>query len=259
MDDFMSTPGVAWPANRQALSGAKVFCVIPAFNEAKNIISVVNEVKPLVDRVVVVDDGSIDQTFNLVKASGATVLKHLINRGQGASLRTGTEYCLTNGADIIVHFDADGQFFSQDIAKIIEPIKSGKADVVYGSRFLPDPSALFKADSVAAGELVQFKTKMPFLKRYFIMPLAKAVNKIFFNINLTDPQSGFRAMSAQAARRLNWRQDRMAHCSEIMLAVKKNNFRVKEVPIRVIYHNFGQSFYGGLKILKDLFIAMLVN
>ena len=91
------------------------------------------------------------------------------------------------------------------------------------------------------------------------MPLAKAVNKLFFNINLTDPQSGFRAMSAEAARKISWRQDRMAHCSEIMFEVKKNNFKVKEIPIRVIYHNFGQSFSGGLKILKELFIAMLVN
>ena len=100
---------------------------------------------------------------------------------------------------------------------------------------------------------------MPFLKKYFIMPLAKAVNKIFFNIKLTDPQSGFRAMSASAACLISWQQDRMAHCSEIMFEVKKNNLRVVEVPIEVVYHNFGQSFFGGFRILKDLFIAMVVN
>jgi hypothetical protein len=91
------------------------------------------------------------------------------------------------------------------------------------------------------------------------MPLARAVNKLFFNINLTDPQIGFRALSREAAAKINWRQDRMAHCSEIMFEVKNHNFKVKEVPIKVIYHNFGQSFSGGLKILKELFIAMLVN
>lgn len=91
------------------------------------------------------------------------------------------------------------------------------------------------------------------------MPLARAVNKVFFNINLTDPQSGFRAMSREAARRISWQQDRMAHCSEIMFEVKKHNFKVKEIPVRVIYHNFGQSFFSGLKILKELFIAILVN
>ena len=197
----------------------------------------------MVDAVVVVDDGSSDRTADFAARAGAILLKHIINRGQGAALRTGTEYSLNNGADIIVHFDADGQFLSQDIEKIVAPIKDGAAQVVFGSRFLNSGHS----------------AAMPFFKKYFIMPLAKAANKLFFNINLTDPQSGFRAMSAEAARKISWRQDRMAHCSEIMFEVKNNNFKVKEIPIRVIYHNFGQSFFGGLKILKDLFIAMLVN
>lgn len=221
----------------------KIFCVIPAFNEEKSITTVIDQVKPLVDTVVIVDDNSSDQTVNSVTKTDVVLLKHIINRGQGAALRTGTEYCLNNGADIIVHFDADGQFLSKDIEKVVAPIKSGEAQVVFGSRFL---------DSAHSSE-------MPIFKKYFIMPLAKAVNKIFFNINLTDPQSGFRAMSSEAARKINWRQDRMAHCSEIMFEVKKNNFKVKEIPIKVIYHNFGQSFFGGLKILKELFIAMIVN
>lgn len=240
-------PARGWslPCRQAGAFGGKVFCVMPAFNEAKNIVAVINEVKPLVDRVVVVDDGSEDETYNLAKAIGANVavLRHIINRGQGAALRTGTAYSLAQGADIIVHFDADGQFLSQDIAKMAAPIKIGAAEVVYGSRFLP----------------AQTKTRMPFLKRYLIMPLAKAVNKIFFKIDLTDPQSGFRAMSASAAKKITWQQDRMAHCSEIMCAVKKNNLRVLEVPVQVIYHNFGQSFLGGLKILKDLFMAMIIN
>jgi len=221
----------------------KVFCVVPAFNEEKNITTIINQVRPLVDGLVIIDDGSTDKTGNFVKESGVVLLKHIINRGQGAALRTGTQYCLNHGADIIVHFDADGQFLSRDIEKIAAPIKDGAVQVVFGSRFLDN----------------RYSSEMPIFKKYFIMPLAKAVNKIFFNINLTDPQSGFRAMSAEAARKIDWKQDRMAHCSEIMFEVKKNNFKVKEIPIRVIYHNFGQSFAGGLKILKELFIAMLIN
>lgn len=221
----------------------KTFCVIPAFNEAEKVASVVNGVKLVADSVVVVDDGSADITAELAENHGAITLKHLINRGQGAALRTGTDYCLKNGAEIIVHFDADGQFLCEDIIKIVEPIKEGKADIVFGSRFL-DPGK---------------KCEMPFLKKRLIMPLARAVNKIFFKINLTDPQSGFRAMSAEAARKINWQQDRMAHCSEIMFMVKKNNLRVLEIPIKVIYHSFGQGFRGGFKILKDLFIAMLAK
>lgn len=222
----------------------KTFCVIPAFNEEKNIKIIINQVRPLVDRLIIVDDGSSDNTPGLIREErGVVLLKHIINRGQGAALRTGTEYCLNNGADIIVHFDADGQFLARDIERVAAPIKDGMAQVVFGSRFLNAEHSL----------------GMPFLKKYFIMPLAKAVNKVFFNVNLTDPQSGFRAMSRQAAREISWKQDRMAHCSEIMFEVKKNNFKVKEAPIKVIYHNFGQSFSGGLKILKDLFIAALIN
>ncbi len=221
----------------------KTFCVIPAFNEEKNITAVVNQVKFIVDVVVVVDDGSTDKTADLANKSGAILLKHIINRGQGAALKTGARYCLNEGADIIIHFDADGQFLSQDIEKIIAPIKSGEAQVVFGSRFLDDKN----------------NSNMPFFKKYFIMPLAKAVNRIFFNVNLTDPQSGFRAMTLEAAKKINWKQDRMAHCSEIMFEVKKSNLKVKEVPIKVIYHNFGQNFSGGIKILKELFIATLIN
>ncbi len=221
----------------------KIFCVIPAFNEEKNIISVISQAKKFADVVVAVDDGSSDRTVDFAKRTGAIILKHIINRGQGAALRTGTAYCLDSGADIIVHFDADGQFLSQDIKRVAAPIELGQAQVVFGSRFL----------------CAEHSSEMPFFKKYFIMPLAKAANKLFFGVNLTDPQSGFRAMSAEAAREISWKQDRMAHCSEIMFEVKKNNFKIKEVPIKVIYKNFGQNFSGGLKILKDLFIAMLVN
>lgn len=221
---------------------AKIFCVIPAYNEEENIAEIVRRVKPLVDKLVVVDDGSSDKTGELAEFSGAITLRHILNRGQGAALRTGTEYAIKQEADIIVHFDADGQFLSADIKKLIAPIVAGQAQVVFGSRFLD------------AGP-----QDMPGFKRYVIMPLARAVNKLFFNINLTDPQSGFRAMSRQAAEKINWRQDKMAHCSEIMFQVIKNKFTVKEVPITVIYRQFGQNLYDGLKIIKDLFIALLVN
>lgn len=224
-------------------SGGKVFCVIPAFNEEKSVASVISQVKPLVDEVVAVDDGSSDRTADLAARAGAILLRHIINRGQGAALRTGTEYCLSQGAGVIVHFDADGQFLGRDIEKVAAPIKAGAAQVVFGSRFLSGGQG----------------ANMPIFKRYFLMPLAKAVNKIFFNVNLTDPQSGFRAMSAEAARKINWKQDRMAHCSEIMFEVKKHGLKVEEMPVKVIYHNFGQNFSGGLKILKELLIAALIN
>ena len=91
------------------------------------------------------------------------------------------------------------------------------------------------------------------------MPLEKLTNKVFLNINMTDPQSGFRAMSARAARRLDWRQDRMAHCSEILAEAAASGLKIKEVPITVIYRGFGQRMGSGIKILKELFIGALVK
>ncbi len=91
------------------------------------------------------------------------------------------------------------------------------------------------------------------------MPLARFINRLFFNIRLTDPQSGFRALSRQSALKLKFENDGMAHCSEILYRLFKNNNRVVEVPITVIYHEYGQKLSGGFKIIKDLIIQALIN
>ncbi|MDD4333343.1 MAG: glycosyltransferase family 2 protein [Patescibacteria group bacterium] len=222
----------------------KIYCIIPAYNEEKNILKVINEVTLLVDEVVVVDDASTDKTVEILKNNifkNLIILEHPINRGQGAALQTGNEYAIKNGADIIVHFDADGQFVADEIKDIVKPIINGEADVVLGSRFLEKKSAI------------------PFFKKTVIMPMARLVNKIFLGIDLTDPQSGFRAMSRNAAEKINIEQDRMAHCSEILAKTFSQKLRVKEVAIHVIYYNFGQKFSDGIKILKELFIGSLVK
>lgn len=224
-----------------------IFCIIPAFNEEKKIIKVITEVLNFVDRVIIIDDASRDNTLqilekNLKNNKKVIILKHLINRGQGAALATGNQYALKNNADIIVHFDADGQFLAEDIKEIIQPIQAKKADIVFGSRFLSKTS------------------KIPALKKFLILPLAKIINKLAIkNYNLTDPQSGFRAMNKNAAEKIKITQNRMAHCSEIISQSFKLNLKIKEVPIAVIYHEFGQKFSGGLKIIKDLFLGKLLE
>jgi glycosyltransferase involved in cell wall biosynthesis len=219
----------------------RVFCVIPAYNEAKTIATVISQVKPLVDEVVVVDDNSQDNTLTLAKEAGAIALHHPINRGQGAALQTGNTYALEHGADIIVHFDADGQFLSQEIADVAQPIKDQKAEIVFGSRFL------------------EKKTNLPWSKKHLIMPLARLINKLFFGINLTDPQSGFRAMTKDVARQIKIENDGMAHCNEILIKSFKNKYRIQEVPITVIYHEFGQKFGGGFRIIKDLIYKKIIK
>jgi glycosyltransferase involved in cell wall biosynthesis len=223
----------------------KIYCVIPAYNEEKTIKKVVSEIKPLVGRIVIVDDCSEDKTVACGQDDNKVIiLEHIINRGQGAALRTGTEYALREGAEIIIHFDADGQFLAGDLEKFIKIIGEERADIVFGSRFLDEE----RGDK-----------NMPFLKKFLIMPLAKIVNKFFLGINLTDPQSGFRAFGRLAAEKIKWRQDRMAHCTEIMIEAKKSGLKIKEVPIKVVYHDFGQKFSGGIKILKDLIVGTLIK
>jgi polyprenyl-phospho-N-acetylgalactosaminyl synthase len=217
----------------------KIFVVIPAYNEARWIAKVVEGVKKAGYQTVVVDDCSKDETAALAGKAGAVVLHHVINRGQGAALRTGTNWSFENGADFVVHFDADGQFRVEDIARLVKPLTEGQAEVVFGSRFLDNT------------------TKLPWIKRHLIMPVARLVNRLFFGVKLTDPQSGFRAFNAAVGQKLNWRQDRMAHASEILALVAQNRWQVLEVPITVIYHEFGQNFFGGVNLLKDIFIKKL--
>lgn len=224
----------------------KVTCVIPAWNEVErretfSLARVVEDLTGKVDSIIVVDDGSSDDTYVAVKDLAVDLLRHAVNRGQGAALRTGTSYALQQGADVIVHFDADGQFRVEDIAVVVEPILASRADIVFGSRFLDNT------------------TKMPAFKKKIIMPLGRLVNRLLFNIKTTDPQSGFRAFSRQAAQQISWQQDEMAHCSEILVAAYNSGLAIEEVPITVLYTEFGQGLGGGFKILKDIFLTTLNN
>ncbi len=219
----------------------KVVCVIPAYNEEHNILQVIRDVKPLVNEIVVVDDNSTDNTKNILRGEGVILLHHIINRGQGAALETGDKYAIDNGADIVIHFDADGQFNANDIKKLVEPIINDDYEIVLGSRMLGDRKAI------------------PPIKRFFIFPLAHLANYVFWKARLTDPQCGLRAIKKDALTKIIIEQDKMAHTSEIIGKIFSNNLKYKEVPVNVIYKEFGQSFSGGFKILKDLVLAKFIN
>ena len=220
----------------------KVIGVIPAWNEATRIGKVIKDVRPFVDGLVIVDDGSKDQTYEVAKASGVVALRHRLNRGQGATLKTGTQAALKLGADVIVHIDADGQHDPAMIKTLAEPIMRGEADVVFGSRFLGiDP------------------TGMPWIRRQYFH-LGRMFNTYIVGISkkVTDPQSGARAMNRKAADRIDFQQDRSAHCSEILRLVTQSDLTWKEVPVHVRYTEDtlqkGQKFTEAFRILWHLFI-----
>jgi glycosyltransferase involved in cell wall biosynthesis len=221
----------------------KVFAVIPAWNEAGRIGEAVKDVQGAVDGVIVVDDGSLDATGEAARVAGATVLRHAVNRGQGAALKTGTEAALRMGADVIVHVDADGQHDASFVSSLVTPIKEEKADVVFGSRFLDITSH-----------------EMPIVRR-MILSAARLFNTFIIGIpsTVTDPQSGMRAFSRKAALRVDFHQDRMAHCSEILRLVTRSDLKWIEVPIRVRYTPEtlakGQKSGDAFRIVWELFIG----
>lgn len=219
----------------------KIFIVIPAFNEEKTIRNVIRDVQKYISDIIVVDDGSTDRTAEFAKSAGARVLKHLINRGQGAALRSGTNYALKRGADIIVHMDADGQHQARDILAITEPLVEDRTDVALGSRFL--------------GNTCQ----MPWTKKNIIIPLARIINWLLTGLWLTDAHNGWRALSAKAARKIQISQDGMAHNTDIPVQIVENNLKYKEVAVEVIYKEYGQGFSGGLKILLDLLKSKILK
>ena len=220
----------------------KIYCIVPAYNEAKTIVKVIADLKLFVENIIVVDDGSTDRTYDLAKTTGVVVLRHIVNRDQGAALQTGNEYALKHGADIIVHFDADGQFLAQEIDNLIKPIVNSECQIVFGSRFLGGASV-----------------NMPWFKKNFIFPLARVFNRIFFGVSLADPQCGLRAFSADIGRQIEIEQDGKAHCSEIQEKVFLAKIKYKEIPITVIYNRFGQKLNAGFKIIIDSILSKLLN
>lgn len=216
-----------------------IFIVVPAYNEEKNIGRVVSGLfEQGYSQVVVVDDGSTDNTEAVARQAGAHVVKHVLNRGQGAALQTGNEYAALQGAQVIVHFDGDGQFNPSDIAVALSLMKSQQVDLVLGSRFLDE------------------RSHIPFTKKYIIFPLGRLINTLLTGVTLTDVHNGFRVLSRKAAENIVITQDRMAHNSEIVSYIKKNKLRYTECPVEVFYLRYGQGIKGGITILKDWFLAM---
>ena len=139
-----------------------VYIIVPAYNEEDNIGRVISGLFTHgYNQVVVIDDGSTDKTAEIAEQSGAQVLIHQINRGQGAALQTGNQYALFEKADMVVHFDADNQFDPLDISPAIKAMQESGAEIVLGSRFLSKSST------------------MPWSKKYIVLPLSRCLNRIF--------------------------------------------------------------------------------
>ena len=210
-----------------------VVVTIPAFNEAATVGQVIEAIPrdiPGVENVevVVVNDGSTDQTAAVAAEAGAKVVSFSHNRGLGAAFGQGLQTALGLGADIIVNIDADGQFDTKDVPKLLAPIIDGKADMVTASRFA-DPALV---------------PKMPWIKKWGNKRAANILNKLT-QLNLNDVSCGFRAYSRDAALRATL-LGRHTYTHEVILDLAFRGLRVVEVPVKVIgVRKVGESKVAG--------------
>lgn len=216
--------------------------VIPAYNEATQIADVIKNTSAFVDRIVVVDDGSRDDTARIAREAGATVIQHPINRGLGATLGTGIKAARQLGGEVIITLDADGQHLPHEIPLFIEAIRERGHDAVLGSR------------------MIELKGNMP-LKRRMYQRIGNLLTYMLFGLFVSDSQSGFRAFSGSAADVLEIRTDRMEVSSEIVAEIRRRAFNWTEVPITAVYTDYslskGQSFTVGVKTALKLILHRL--
>lgn len=220
------------------MSAHKTWVVIPAYNEVSQIASVVRDVTVAGYRVVVVDDGSTDETARTAATAGAQVLTHPVNLGQGAALQTGIEYAFGAGAEIIVTFDADGQHRASDIMNLANALACHNADFALGSRFLGRAMGLRKS-------------------RHLLLKAAICFTRLTTGLRISDTHNGLRAMTRRGAVHIRLRQNGMAHASEILHQIGKSGLKYVEVPVLIKYTAYslakGQQLSGALAILTDLF------
>ncbi|MCA9370600.1 MAG: glycosyltransferase family 2 protein [Candidatus Peregrinibacteria bacterium] len=209
----------------------KIAAVIPAYNEGDRAGKVVEDALQYVDMVIVVDDGSSDDTAAIAKKAGAIVLSHIQNCGAGAATMTGIEAARQLGADCIVTLDADEQHSPEDIPALLAPIQSDEADIVFANRF---------------GQ----KNRIPFIRRFF----NSIGNMITFAATgkwVSDSQCGFKVFGPKAAMQVNLRMSGYEFCTEIVRECAQHHWRTAQVPAKVVYSEYtlakGQSFANGVK------------
>lgn len=216
--------------------------IIPAYNEEVAIGSVVLRAKAHVDEVLVVDDGSKDQTSAVAQAAGAKVIRHETNRGKGIALQTALDYARSNGFRAAVLLDGDGQHDPDDIPRVLEPVLSGTSDLVLGLRHTGN-------------------TKMPFYRRVGKRTLDYATSAAGGG-SVTDSQNGFRALSADAMERLVLTEPGFGVESEMIVEAREKNLRVSEVPVGVRYdvgEHTKQPFLHGFSVVDRILNIVAVR
>jgi glycosyltransferase involved in cell wall biosynthesis len=214
-----------------------VWLIIPVFNEAAVIGDVVREAMRTFPNIVCVDDGSGDRSADRIRSSGAHLVPHPVNLGQGAALQTGIEYARARpGAEYFVTFDADGQHQVEDVVRMVARLRSEPLDIVVGTRFHGDTSHI------------------PLLKR-LVLRTVVALSPRSRRLRLTDAHNGLRAFNRTVATQIDIKQSGMGHATEIIELIDLRKWRHAEEPVTIVYTEYsmakGQSLINGVNILFE--------
>lgn len=216
----------------------RTWVVVPMYNEGSMIGSVIEDLKQSFSHIVCVDDGSADESANIARAAGATVVVHPINLGQGASLQTGFEFAISDPATTeVVTFDADGQHLVSDATAMVAKLRADDLDVVIGSRFLDDRTSMGKA-------------------KRMVLRAAAAYTRATTGMALTDAHNGLRVIGRDLLSRIRLEQNRMAHASELIDQISACRARWAEFPTHIVYTEYskrkGQSLLNSVNILVEI-------
>lgn len=220
-----------------------VTVVVPAFNEVASVGQVVTDLRQVFAHVVVVDDGSVDDTSGAARRAGATVVRHPVNLGQGAALQTGFAFALTDpGVGYVLTFDSDGQHRVSDAVAMVAHAKERRVDVVLGSRFL------------------SHETELPRLRR-LVLRAAVRFTRWTTGLRLTDAHNGLRVLNRRTLEAVELTMNDMAHASQLLSLVAERGLTYEEVPVTIDYTDYsrsrGQSNLNALNILFDLAVERL--
>lgn len=225
-----------------AKSPSKICIVIPAYNEATVIGKVVTDTIKAFKQsmfeaaVVVVNDGSKDETSRVANQSGAIVIDHILNTGAGGATATGLRYAEQQGYDIAATMDADGQHDAADVLKGVKKVSSSNIDLLIGSRLI-DSKGMSKVKVLGNWGL-------------------SFITYLLFGINSTDSQSGLRIFSRRALEELRWKTNGYEFCSEMLWRAKQQKMNIGEYPIKAIYTEYsqskGQNNWNAVNIIKSL-------
>jgi len=207
----------------------KLAVIIPAHNEEKNIREVILGVKKYANNIIIVDDGSKDNTYLIAKeaANDILVLRHKINLGKGAAVKTGCEAALKLGAEAIAIMDADGQHSPEDLMKLVEKLEKENLDIVFGVR--------------------PINKKMPILTFLGNRFLTKMGN-LLSGLSLDDTQSGFKVFKTSVYQKIAWQASDYSLETEIIIRTSKNNLKYSQLPIQTIY----KDVYKGMNVLDGI-------